>query len=174
MEESPVARLEPQAPYSGRELINLAGLTHGTLTSVGVVGLAARAQFSTPHLWHPNYDLKGPIGRPIQQGDQIVASKLLCALNSVITRSQAARGCEALPAPRIRHPSAGEDRVSVTQSVTGARIRVYDGTNAEIGDGRGTVVILNPILKADDVSLRSPNNLGSAQVPSASESGYVR
>lgn len=62
--------------------------------------------------------------------------------------------CESLSAPRISHPIVGNNYVVVTQSVPGARIRVYDAGGVELGDGSGTIIVLTrPLTGADTITV---------------------
>ena len=58
--------------------------------------------------------------------------------------------CDDLPAPRIRHPLVGDTLVILTEAIPGARIRVYDASGVEIGDGSGTVIALSRAVDGTD------------------------
>ena len=83
------------------------------------------------------------------------------------TETPRAEEFEALPAPRIRHPLVGDNYVVVTESVPGARIRVYDGSGNELGDGSGTVIMLNRAITGAD-TITAVQQLGEC----TSSTGY--
>jgi len=66
------------------------------------------------------------------------------------TSSEPAGRCQGLPEPRIRTPLVGDHYVVVTDAIPGARIRVYDQTGDELGDGSGTVILLKRVLTGAD------------------------
>lgn len=94
-------------------------------------------------------------GPAFAAGERLLASQRLCA-GSGETQMQAspAQDCSALPAPRIRVPLVGNNYVAVIEAVPGARIRAYDNSNVELGDGSGTVIILRrPLTGADTITV---------------------
>ena len=61
------------------------------------------------------------------------------------------KSCEQVPAPVIQQPFVGQDTVTVTDAIPGARILVYDQALDEIGDGAGELVPLDQALVANDI-----------------------
>ena len=145
----PGPTFEPSQTYPGQQLVTVSSLTNGSHTSLGVSGTSAGG-FSTPVSWWPDYDLKTALGRPLVSGDAITAQQKLCA-SGPTTKTPPTGKCEDLPAPRIYTPIAGTNYVTVWQAVPGARIRIYDGSNIEIGDGSGNVIVLGRNLVVGDV-----------------------
>jgi hypothetical protein len=146
----PPPTLNPPTTYTGQELVTIETLVNGSLTTVSAGGAGTLGQFSTPVSWYPNFDVATPLGRRLTASDRLSAVEKLCD-TQVGVEFQPAQGCEALPAPRIRHPLVGNNYVVVESAVPGARIRVYDDTGVELGDGSGTVIILRRALTGTDV-----------------------
>jgi hypothetical protein len=145
----PAPTFNPPTIYTGQELVNLETLVNGATTRVDEVGTDTLGSFSTPISWYPNYDVATPLGRPLVSGDQLVAQQALCDKGPETT-TPPVQECQELPAPKIRHPLVGDTYVVVTESVPGARIRVYDGGGIEIGDGSGAVIVLSRALTGAD------------------------
>jgi hypothetical protein len=145
----PTAGLVPSTTFAGQELIDINNLAHGAISSIEEVTIGPAGNFETSISWQPGYDVATAIGRPLAAGDTLSLSQELCAAGPVFT-GEAAVGCAELPAPLIEHPIVGQERVVVTRAVPGARIRVYDESGEELGDGSGTNIILKrPITGAD-------------------------
>jgi len=146
----PAPTFNPPTVYAGQELVTVESLTNGARTSMAEASFGSLSDFSTPISWFPNYDVATRLGRPLAAGDQLLASPSLCTKGST-TQTQRAEDCSALPAPRIQRPLASTNYVVVTQAVPGARIRVYDNSGKELGDGSGTVITLNRTLTGVDI-----------------------
>ena len=146
----PPATFNPPETYGGQELVTLETLTNGSRTRMAEMAAGNLGGFSTSISWYPDFDVATPLGRPLAAGDRLTATQILCDLESIGETPPAIR-CEELPAPRIQHPIVGTKYVVVTQSVPGARIRVYDASGKEIGDGSGTVIVLTRALTGADV-----------------------
>ncbi len=82
-------------------------------------------------------------------GERLWASQIVCKAKTK-TDFPPAKKCDELAAPRILHPIVGTNYVIVSQSVPGARIKIYDGAGAEIGDGSGTVIVLRRAITNTD------------------------
>lgn len=145
----PAPGFNPASIYTGQQLVTVEGLLNGAFTHVDEVGTGTLGNFTTPVSWFPNFDVATPLGRPLASGDQLAAQQILCDKGPE-TETPPVLECKELPAPRIRHPLAGDTYVVVTQSVPGARIRVYDGGGIEIGDGSGSVIMLTRALTGAD------------------------
>jgi hypothetical protein len=115
-----------------------------------VAGHGPVGKFSFPVSWFPDFDVATPLGRPLNTGDMLTATHTLCALKAGSEGPRTGK-CAELPAPRILHPIVGSTFVVVSSAVPGARIRVYDATNKEIGDGSGTVIMLTRPITGTDV-----------------------
>jgi hypothetical protein len=145
----PPATFNPPTPVNGQELALVETLTHGTLTKIGEVVHGHLGTFSTSVSWKPDFDVATPLGRRMVPGDRLTATQTLCALSSTAETPPGTK-CDDLPAPRILHPIVGTNYVVVAQSVPGARIRVYDAANIEIGDGSGTIIVLSRVITGTD------------------------
>jgi|GEM_PF-1734529 len=145
----PAPTFNPATVYAGQELVTVESLTHGSRTSIAEASFGPIGDFTTPVSWFPDYDVATKMGSPLSAGDQLIASQTLCS-EGPKTETPRAEDCEALPAPRIRHPLVGDNYVVVTDAVPGARIRVYDGGGNELGDGSGTVIMLNRAITGAD------------------------
>ncbi|MCP3059811.1 hypothetical protein LXT21_13585 [Myxococcus sp. K38C18041901] len=142
--------LAPPRTFAGQELVSLSGLTHGTRTELRVPGAGPAGGFSTPVSWFPHYDFATPLGRPLKQDEVLVVQQTLCEKGTPL-QSQPAEPCFMLPAPRIQPPLPGTNFVAVTSAIPGARIRVRDASNKEIGDGSGNVILLSRVLVPRDL-----------------------
>lgn len=146
----PPPTLDPPATYDGQELVAIGNLINGSVTTIREAGFGSVGGFSTPISWLPNFDVATPLGRRLAASDRLSASEKLCAIE-VGGEFQPTGGCETLPAPRIRHPLAGNNYVVVDVFVPGARIHVYDDMGVELGDGSGTVILLRRTLTGTDI-----------------------
>lgn len=146
----PTPGLDPAATFEGQELVTINNLAHGGLTSVGELSFGQIGEFETPVSWMPDFDIATPMGRPLLFGDELSVGQLLCISGPEIIGDPAA-GCDELPAPRIEHPIVGRNWVVVTSAVPGARVRVYDDTGDELGDGGGTIIMLKRTITGADV-----------------------
>ncbi|NTX53512.1 hypothetical protein [Myxococcus sp. CA039A] len=146
----PAPSFDPPQTFAGQQLVSLGSLTNGARTSIDVLGVGSAGGFSTPISWFPDYDFATPLGRALNSGEVLVAQQKLCDAGPT-NQTPPAGSCKELPAPRILQPLAGTNFVIVSQAVPGARIRVYDSTNKEIGDGSGNVILLSRDLVATDI-----------------------
>jgi hypothetical protein len=146
----PAPGLNPAATYSGQELVTIENIIYGARVSVGEASFGPLGDFSWPVSWFPDFDVATPLGAPLSAGNALTTSQRLCTAGPTATSTPVER-CESLPAPRIRHPIAGTNYVIVTQFVPGARVRVYDDTGDELGDGSGTVIMLKRTLTGADI-----------------------
>jgi hypothetical protein len=143
-------QFNPPTIYEGQELVGLRNLVHSSLVTVseGVVGPLVASDVAISY-W-PNIDVGTPLTRPLDVGDSLTAQQKLCEINYSLGTPDV-KECDELPAPRIRRPIAGNDYVVLTESVAGARIRVFDSTDTELGDGSGTIIQLNRVIVASEV-----------------------
>ena len=150
----PMANFNPFNLYIGQEIAQIVNLTNGSATSIEAIGRGDIGGFSTPISWFNHFDFKtSTLGRAVSSGDQFIIRQELCGIKTT-TEPPGVTDCKELPAPRIDHPIVGANYVVVTSAVPGARIRVYDGSNNEIGDGSGFVITLSrPITGADQLSI---------------------
>jgi hypothetical protein len=145
----PAPTFEPAQTYVGQELVTMSTLLNGAMTHAAVVGFGDVAKFSTAVSWMPDINFAVNLGRPLQAGEVLEGMQVLCDKGPPGQSDPTSR-CEALPPPRIRHPSVGDTVVVVTSAVPGARIRVTTSLNEELGDGSGSVIALSrPITSAD-------------------------
>ncbi len=142
-------KFDPPQTYIGQELINITDILHGAKLEVGEASMGGFGSFSTPVSWHNEYDFASPLGAPLSSGQQLTVQQALCD-KSLPAETPEPQRCEDIPAPKIRIPLEGEDFVTVTQAVAGARIHVFDASNTELGDGSGNVIALNRALIFDE------------------------
>lgn len=145
----PVAKFEPTSTFNGQELVLTENLTNGSKSTVSELVLGQVGSFSTPISWKPNYDVATRIGRPLNASDRLTIGQELCAVTST-SEPTSVLPCEDLPAPKVGHPLVGQTFVIVTESIPGARVRVYDATDDELGDGSGTVIQLKRAITGAD------------------------
>jgi hypothetical protein len=149
----PGPTFNPSVTYSGQQLVTLETLVNGSHTNVREATAGSLGDVTTPVSWFPNFDVATPLGRALNAGDRLQASQALCSKGPPTETPPTVR-CESLPAPRISHPIVGNNYVVVTQSVPGARIRVYDAGGVELGDGSGTIIVLTrPLTGADTITV---------------------
>ncbi len=145
----PAPTFNPATLYAGQELVTVENIVYGSRVSIAEASFGPVGDFTWPVSWFPDFDVASRIGSPLSAGDQLVASQQLC-IKGPETETPPAEECDALPAPRIRHPLVGDNFVVVTESVPGARIRVYDDSGDELGDGSGTVIMLKRAITGAD------------------------
>jgi hypothetical protein len=150
----PLPALDPAATYSGQEFVNLQSLINGARTSVSEVAFGRLGEISWPISWFRNFDIGTPLRRPLRAGERLLASQRLCSgAGEGMMQFQPAQECSALPAPRIRVPLVGDNYVVVTAAIPGARIRVYDQANVELGDGGVVIILRRPLTGADTITV---------------------
>lgn len=145
----PVPVLNPATVYVGQELVTVENIVHGALVSISEASFGSVGEFTWPVSWFPDYDIASRLGHPLSSGDQLSVSQNLCTAGPTVEIAPP-QECRELPAPRIRHPLVGDMYVVVTESVPGARIRIYDSGGIELGDGSGTIIVLNRALTGAD------------------------
>lgn len=128
--------LRPQRPYEGQDRTEIWGMDYGTFASLSL---------ATPTPQHLTDTGGTPIGRTgtllwhkMNRGETLkVETSLFCEGSSPgqSFTSDGALPCSDLPAPRIAAPAAGQDYVTITEALPGARIRIFDSANIEIADG---------------------------------------
>lgn len=135
---------DPAELFDGQELINIVDVLHGSMVEVGESSVGMFDKFSTPISWMPERDVRSKLGRSLLSGDNLLLQQTLCD-EGPIGELPPVRECESLPTPRIRIPFEGDTQVFVTESVPGARIRIFVGSD-EIGDGSGNLIALERAL----------------------------
>jgi hypothetical protein len=166
----PVPTLDPSRAYAGQELININNLVNGARTKFNVSGAFA-GELDSPISWWTNFNLAWTLGRVLNTGDTVGAETRLCKAAS--TTSIPVSKCEELPAPRIETPLLpGATAVVMAVQQPGARIRIYDASGAEIGNGSGIVINLSRPLAVGD-ALRVVQELGACR-SSTAHLVYVR
>jgi hypothetical protein len=141
--------LDPPEVYVNQELVKVQDIVNGSTVGINEAVAGPLKSFSTPVSWRSNVDVATPLGRPLQAGDSLTTEQTLCT-SSGSSSAIAVKPCEDLPPPEIRRPVVGDDRVVVTSSLPGARIRVFDNTGQELGDSSGSVILLNRNIVAGD------------------------
>ena len=134
----PVPATDPSPPIAGQPLLNVKSLAEGALTVVSEATKGDIATFSTAVTFRPEIDVASGLGRLIQAGDKFTVVSSLCDAAKVSIDD--AQPCERLPAPKIAIPLVGQNFVTVTDAVPGARILIFDASLTKIGDGSGTQV----------------------------------
>jgi hypothetical protein len=145
----PAPTFNPPMVYQGQQLTTLETLVNGALVQVREATAGSLGSVQTPVSWFPNFNVATPLGRPLKTSDQLIASQKLCAKGPDSAIPQGVR-CEALPPPRIAQPAVGATYVVVLESVPGARVRIYDASSNEIGDGSGTFIVLSRAVVGGD------------------------
>jgi hypothetical protein len=146
----PAPTFDPPATYAGQELVTIESLVNGSRTAIGKEPSPSQplASFTTSISRRPDYDLATAFGGPLSAGDVLLANQALCTTSA---RTPSLVGeCAALPAPRVDHPVVGDTFILVTESVPGARIRIYDAADDELGDGSGTIIRLDRAITSSD------------------------
>ena len=147
---SAMAPFRPDMTFTGQELVTINNLAHGAVTSVAENSFGDIGKFETPISWMPDYDVATRMGSPLSTGDVLSVGQTLCTDGPVFT-GEPAVSCDELPAPLIEHPIVGRDWVVVTSAVPGARIRVYDDADDELGDSSGTIIMLKRAITGVDI-----------------------
>jgi hypothetical protein len=147
---APTPAFDPPDIYVGQELVTVANLLNGAMTEVAEGSGAGSIKFSTAVSWMPNIDIAAAIGGPIAPGQALTIDSTLCTSAPRI-KTEGVKSCDQIPAPVIQQPFVGQDTVTVTEAIPGARILVYDQVLDEIGDGAGGLVPLDRALVAGDI-----------------------
>ncbi|MCM2472508.1 hypothetical protein HGO38_03330 [Rhizobium sp. CG5] len=167
---SPMPVPAMKTPIAGQPLVHVSNLAEGALTTVAESSAGNLNTFSTAVTWNPEVDVATALGRTIVPGDQFVITSELCDATKIdIPR---AGSCEKLDAPAIATPLVGQNFVTVTSAVPGARILVYDAAFTEIGDGSGMFVGLTRAIKLGDV-LTVMQQLDKCKSAKAYQTGVV-
>lgn len=166
----PTPAMEPVPPIEGQQVVKLTNLANGALTTVSESSAGNLSVFTTAVDWKPEVDVATGLGRPLKPGDKLAVVSTLC--DDAKVSIPEARPCERLAAPRIATPLVGQNFVTVTNAVPGARILVYDAALNEIGDGSGLQVGLTRLIVLGDI-LTVIQKLGSCTGSSAYQTGVV-
>jgi hypothetical protein len=133
-------------PVAGSQTVVLDGIVNGarfTLSRGGVVVGTFRA-------WGGRFNVLG-VTPPFSTGESLSATQELCPGDPPSPPGTAVVvPCSALGAPGVGPVQAGDTRITVTDFVPDARIRVY-ASGTKIGDGGGPVVLLSRPLVAGEV-----------------------
>ena len=147
---TPTPALDPPDIYVGQEMVTVTNLLNGALTTVAEGSGAGSVTFSTAVDWMPNVNIAAAIGGPIGPGQALTVQSKLCTMAPRI-KTEGVKPCDQIPAPVIQQPFVGQNSVTVTDAIPGARILVYDQALDEIGDASGGLVPLNRTLVAGDI-----------------------
>ncbi|MBX2839348.1 MAG: hypothetical protein KTR35_21005 [Gammaproteobacteria bacterium] len=145
----PTPMLDPNPPLVDQPYLAISSLANGALTVVEENGTGQVASFSSAINRHPEVNVENGLGRLVQAGDQFQIVSTLC--EDVKFEPEPARPCESLPVPHIETPIVGKMSITVTDYVPGARILVWDESDAKIGDGSGTEVGLTRSIVQGDI-----------------------
>jgi hypothetical protein len=133
-------------PVAGSQAIDLNGIANGarfTLSRAGVF-------FGTFRAWGGGFTITG-VSPPLATGELLSATQQLCPGDPVSDPGDAVVApCSALGVPAVGPIQEGDTRVTLTDFVPDARIRVY-ASGTKIGDGGGPVVLLSRPLVAGEV-----------------------
>lgn len=137
------ALINPVSMYEGQEFINIGSLTYGSSSEVMKEGDGSGGGFITPMSWM-NFGLNSPLAL----SDKLVVTQNLCDFSSQpsFAQSPTVLECLALPPPVINDPLPGKDFVTVIETLLGSRVRIYDESENELGDGTGSVIVLTRAL----------------------------
>jgi hypothetical protein len=134
------------APIAGSQTVVVDGIANGarfTLSRGGVV-------IGTFRAWGGRFTVQG-ISPPFAAGETLSATQQLCPGDPISDPGDTTVApCSTLGAPGVGPIQAGDARVTLTDFVADARIRVYAG-GTKIGDGGGPVVLLSRPLVAGEV-----------------------
>ena len=145
----PAPLMNPTPPIVGQQLVDLANLANGAITTLYESSIGNLGGFSTAIDWYSEFDIATGLGGPLKPGQQLSVVSSLC--EDIKVSIPEPQSCKALGAPRIGIPLVGQTFVTVTDAVPGARILVYDSALNEIGDGSGIQVGLTRPIVAGDV-----------------------
>lgn len=146
----PTVMLEPNSVYEGQALLNFTNLLNGARVEPEIAGVGALRPVSTPISRYRNYDVERQLGRTLQSGDALTVRQSLCRTGDA-PRVYRAQSCKDMPVPEIESPSPGDMEIVVNASLPDARVRVHDAFGEELGDGSGSVILLNRPIRAGDI-----------------------
>ena len=140
--QMPAPTLEPL--YEGMDVMNVLQLRNGSFVEVflngnQVIGNRYTGASSTK-VW---------LSTTLSTGDVVTATQTLCS-SSDPSGSSTVNPCKDLPAPIIRTPEIGANKVFVLESLPGARIQVFDSNGEKIGDGGGSEIQLVRTIGASE------------------------
>ncbi len=148
---------EPAQAYAGQAILGLRNVTYGAFSLVDrsspMPAMSLGRTVPAPDGWGANLDVRlTPLGRVINANERFSAkASLSCPGTSIVVSTPPVRPCSEMPAPEIAAPRVGAQSVIVLQAMPGARIRVFDASDAEIADGQGPVLRLTRPLGVGDV-----------------------
>ena len=140
--------------FEGQEMVALSNLDHGSMTRLGLAASSPFVNFSSPWSASGWIDIETSLGRPLQNGDALEANQELCpGMLSTTVTTAVVQPCQEnpLPAPRIRKPGDGDERIIVLEAIPGARIQVYTDAGEEIADGSGSVIATRRPIQATEI-----------------------
>jgi hypothetical protein len=148
---------EPAQTYEGQRILGVRTVTFGAFSWLtrNSPTLNLGRTFAAPDGWGANFDvIPSPLGRAIVAGERFSATPSLSCPGGptgVRVSTPPARPCAEMPPPEIAAPRVGARTVAVLRAMPGARVRVFDSSFAEIGDGQGPLLALSRVLVAGDV-----------------------
>jgi len=158
---------DPAQTYAGQSVLGLRTVTYGASSQIQrdlpIPTINLGSTVPAPDGWGANFAVRPTLGRDINAGERFRATpQLYCPGGStgISVVSPPARPCAEMPAPEIAAPAIGARSVVVLNAMPAARIRVFDGSGAEIGDGQGPLLALSRALVAREV-LRVTQMAGS-------------
>jgi hypothetical protein len=145
---NPLPTLAFDPIYEGSQQVTILNVVNGALVTLYRGGV----NVGTWPCWGYAITISGI--SPIASGETFTASQTMCPGNpSSPPGSGTAQPCSSLPAPQIGPLQAGDDRVTLTQFVPDAIIKVYLN-GVMVGASGGPVVLLSqPVARGDTVDV---------------------
>lgn len=143
--------VSPPLPFAGQELMNFENLTHGARTRMDLSGDSTEIGFDWPLDKRRNFDIAKTIGRTLSASDNWTLEHTLCGKTTTTEPLRGEVVCSDLSAPAIEIPVADMTSVLLIDAVPGARVRIYDSSNEEIGDSSGDIINLSRPLVSSEV-----------------------
>ena len=131
--------------YDDGEQIRITGLANGARFELSRNGSA----LGTWRTWGGAHLVD--VSPKLQEGEQLSVTQRLCPGDPESPPGDTTvLPCSALPAPEVAPIEGGDDRVTITQMVPGATIKVYRN-GVKVGEGGGPVVLMSQTVKLGDV-----------------------
>ena len=151
---SPMPKVRIPNIYEDQEEFRFTQISQGAVVDVD----ATAGQYNFTWAWSRFlWNHKKQFGQPYALGDSLDVRQTLCT-TSMPADIPAPIACGNVPAPKVIPPIEGENFISIFNHVAGARVRVYDAADVEIGDGGGRTILLKRQLVAGE-SLRVVQDL---------------
>ncbi len=144
---SPMPKVRIPTVYEGQTEFHLKQIVQGSVIDID----ATAGQHNFTWAWNSRrWNHKKQFAQPYQLSDTLEVRQTLCT-TSIPADIPPPITCGNVPTPKVIPPIEGENFIALFDSVPGARIRIYDSSDIELGDGGGRTILLTRQLAGEAI-----------------------